>query len=68
MTFDTLTLAGVLLTLLYIVLLVAFRRRKDTAKHAAMFVFNDTEDEVYAYGVRRNRSVQPAPGPCNACV
>lgn len=68
MIFDTLTLAGVLLMLLYIVLLVAFNRRKDTAKPAAMFVFNDTEDEVYAYGVRRKTSVQPTSGPCNASV
>ena len=68
MTFDTLTLAGVLLTLLYIVLLVAFNRRKDTAKPAAMFVFKDTEDEAYPYGVPRNTSVQSASGPCNSCV
>ncbi|MGB5729715.1 MAG: hypothetical protein WBM52_21160, partial [Thiogranum sp.] len=66
MTFNTLTLFSVLFTLFYMVLLIAFNSRKVPAKHAAMFVFKDSVDEAYAYGARRNTSVQPAPGPCHA--
>ena len=50
MSFDNLTLAGLLLTLPYIAMLVMVHNRRSAAKFDDMFVLEYSENEPYRYG------------------
>jgi hypothetical protein len=50
MSFDYLTLTGLLVTLFYIVMLVMFGRHRPIPKHDEIQIFEYLEDEPYRYG------------------
>ena len=50
MSFDNLTLTGLLVTLPYISMLTMFSNRRSTAKHDEALVLDCQENEPYRYG------------------
>jgi len=50
MSFDNLTLAGLLFTLLYIALLMVFNKKKPKTKQVEPFVFEYQDSEPCRYG------------------
>ena len=50
MSFDNLTLTGLMLTLPYIVMLMMFSNKKSAAKHVEPLVFDCQDNEPYRYG------------------
>ena len=68
MTFDNLTIAGVLLTLPYIALLMAFARHKATSKRDTKPVAWRFTDEPYRYGTGGGVNAQSEYGSCTSCT
>lgn len=68
MTFDNLTITGVLFTLPYIALLIAFGRRKAISKRDTKTVAWRFADEPYRYGTGGGAKAQPQPGSCTSCA
>jgi hypothetical protein len=50
MYFDNLTLAGLLITLPYVVMLFMFGKEKSTGKQQETFVLDCSDEEFYRYG------------------
>ena len=50
MSFDNLTLAGLLVTLPYIAMLIMFSNKKSTTKHSEPLIFDCKDNEPYRYG------------------
>ena len=66
MTFDNLTLIGVLFVLFYIVVLMMFSKTKSASKHRA--ITDQFINKAIQYRQRGTALVQPAPGPCRSCA
>ena len=68
MIFDNLTLIGVLFVLVYMVLLVMFRKMKSASRRSGSPVTDRFINKAIQYRHQGTALIQPAPGPCRSCA